>query len=159
MLKFGLTQIVTTPTRFGLNVASILDLIFTNSKYILDCGSWSIRISDHEPFYVIRKKKRIPPERTTFTCRNFHDYQKEEFQLDLCDFNWDDYFLVTNPNEAWDFLYNAIKQVADVHCPFKTFSSKVRPSWLNNEILEHLKERDLYIKLSRTSTILLNGPN
>lgn len=74
------------------DVANILDLVFSNSKSILKCGSWSTHISDHEPVYVIRKKRRMPLERTTFKCRNFHNYQKEEFQMDLCAYNWGDFF-------------------------------------------------------------------
>lgn len=106
-------------------------------------GSWEINISDHQPIYVVRKKNRTTLPRTSFECRNFKNYTKEEFQLDLVNFDWTDFFQISNPDEAWDYLYRVILECADKHCPVKFFTSKKeKPEWLNQEILEYVKERD-----------------
>lgn len=63
---------------------------------------------------------------------------------------------MTDPNEAWRTMRNVIQQTADIHCPFKSFTArKVLPGWLNNGILEHLKERDLFYKAIKK----LNDPS
>lgn len=66
--RFGLRQIITDPTRINSSVANILDLIVTNSKYINECGTWEINISDHQPVYVVRKKACIKPPKVTIKC-------------------------------------------------------------------------------------------
>lgn len=84
--RFGLKQIIDSPTRYNLNSANILDLIFTNSKYVQSSGTWDLSLSDHQPVYVVRKKSRIKIQRTTFTCQNFSDYDKGQFRNDLINF-------------------------------------------------------------------------
>lgn len=56
------------------------------------------------------------------------------------------------PDKAWDILYNVILQFANLHCPYKMFTSKkVKPPWLTDEILEFLKQRDqLYKEIKST---------
>lgn len=143
--RFGLTQTLKVPTRYSVNTANILDLIFTNSKCILDSGTWDISISDHQPVFITRKKSRIKPKRTSFTCRCFSNYDRCSFQADLVNYNWDPYFLLTDPNEAWLFLYDVLTMLADQHCPYKQFTSKkVLPNWMSQNVLEHIKERDNY---------------
>lgn len=43
-------------TRFCVNTAKILYLIFKNSKYIQTSGSWGLSISDHEPVFIVQRK-------------------------------------------------------------------------------------------------------
>lgn len=90
--------------------------------------------------------------RTSFCCRNFSSYIKDDFQRDLVEYNWDSFFATVCPDEAWSILYNVILSFADVHCPFKSYSSKKSlPPWLTSEILEFLKERDQMYRLAKCS--------
>lgn len=57
--RFSIAQVINTPTRSSASTASILDLIFINSKYVKACGTWETLISDHEPIYLVRKKTEI----------------------------------------------------------------------------------------------------
>lgn len=139
--RFGLRQVIDSPTRYSLNTANILDLIFTNSKYIQSCGTWDLSLSDHQPVYIVRKKARVKIQRTTFTCRNFFNYDKGQFRNDLSEYDWGPFFLLKDPNEAWSFLYRVLNTLADKHCPYKEFvSKKVIPNWMSQNVLEHIKE-------------------
>lgn len=78
-LKFGFIHLITKPTRHSGNAVNILDLIFTNSNHISRSSTWETTFSDHEPIYVIKKKSRCAPIKTSFQCRCFSDYCKESF--------------------------------------------------------------------------------
>lgn len=150
--KFGLTQLVNTPTRYAPDTANILDLIFTNSKYVKASGTFETHISDHEPVYVVRKKARIRPERVSFRCRTFGNYSKDCFQEELNNFDWTEFFELEDPDTAWSYLYELLLNVADKHCPFKDFvSKKYKPPWINQEILEKLRDRDRLYKSAKKS--------
>lgn len=151
--RFGLRQLITTPTRCSSHSANILDLIFTNSEHVLKADTWETSFSDHQPVYVIRKKTRVHTPRSSFRCRSFSHYVKDEFQKDLLNYDWTKFFQTLCPEKAWILLYQVILDYADKHCPFRDYVSKKElPSWLNNEILEFLKERDFkYRRAKRTS--------
>lgn len=90
--RFGLKQLITKPTRCNSRTANILDLIFTNSGHILKADTWETSFSDHQPVYMIRKKPRIHVSRTNFRCRSFSHYIKEDFQQDLVNHDWSEFF-------------------------------------------------------------------
>lgn len=151
-IRFGLRQIITDPTRINSSVANILDLIFTNSTYISDCGTWEINISDHQPVYAIRKKERTKQPKVVIECRSFKNYIKSDFQQDLQEHNWDNFFLLENPEDAWCFLYETILYYANRHCPYTKFTAKnSQPEWINQEVLEQLKERDRVYRMAKRS--------
>lgn len=102
--QFGLRQLLTTPTHFDLDVANTLDLIYTNSVHIKSSGTWEISLSDHKPTYVIRKKVRSKIKRVPFECRSFQRYVKEDFQMDLSDYNCGEFFLLEDPELAWQHI-------------------------------------------------------
>ena len=54
----GLSQLITQTTRNTDKSKSLLDIILTNSKYISEAGILDHFISDHQPVYVVKKKKR-----------------------------------------------------------------------------------------------------
>lgn len=121
--RFGLKQVIDTPTRYSLNTANILDLIFTNSNYVHSSGTWDLSLSDHQPVYIVRKKSRTKINRTTFSCRNFSSYDEGQFRNDLIEYDWGPFFLLNDPNEAWSYLYDIISFYADKHCPYKEYKS------------------------------------
>ena len=53
----GLRQLIRETTRYS-STKSTIDLIFTNSNWVSDNGTFTINISDHEPIYVTRKKEK-----------------------------------------------------------------------------------------------------
>lgn len=81
--KYGLTQLIRTPTRCTSKTHNILDLMMTTSNCILDSGSEDLNISDHQPVWLIRKKIPVKIPSVSFECRSFSTYNREQFQSDL----------------------------------------------------------------------------
>lgn len=86
--KYSFVQMIEVPTRCTAKTSNILDLIFTNSKFIVCAGTDELNISDHEPAVVIRKKQSQKHKLNDFHCRSFAHYVKEEFQEDLLGRSW-----------------------------------------------------------------------
>lgn len=150
--KFGLEQLITSPTRCTFNSSNILDLILTNGKCIKVAETSEVNLSDHQPTYIIRKKSKTPTERTEFTCRTYKHYVKEDYQSELNELDWSDFFSSPDVDSAWDILYKEILNAADKHCPLRTFTRlKKLPPWLIPELLELMKERDITYKTAKLS--------
>lgn len=145
--RFGLKQLISKPTRCNSRLSNILDLIFTNSDHILNADTWETSFSDHRPVCVIQKKPRNHTPRTNFRCRSFGHYVRDNFQQDLVNHDWSEFFDILCPEQAWLYLYETITEYADKHCPLRDYVSKRElPPWLNNEILEHLKNEIINIR-------------
>ena len=52
----GLSQLIKKPTRITNKSKSLIDLVMTNSKYIARSGTLDHFISDHQPFFAVKKK-------------------------------------------------------------------------------------------------------
>ena len=53
----GLSQLTSSTTRNTQTSKSLHDIILTNSKYVSEAGTLEHYISDHQPVYVVKKKK------------------------------------------------------------------------------------------------------
>ena len=139
----SLKQLIHETTRYSHN-DSTLDLIFTNSEYILNCGTVDLNISDHECIFVTRKKKKEKVKRVTFEGRSYKHYNRDQFQANLINENWTPFYLITDPNHSWEFMKNLIKRNIDRMCPVKIMNVKERlDPWINDEILELIKDKDI----------------
>ena len=54
----GLRQVIEETTRNTDKSKTLMDLIFTNSKYVSESGTINTIISDHQPIFVVKKKTR-----------------------------------------------------------------------------------------------------
>ena len=150
MKSLGLKQTIKGPTRYGRN--SCLDLIFSNSESIAACGVIHVNISDHFPVFVSRKKDRIITKKTKFDGRSYVRYDKEQFQANLLQKNWDNFYTQADPNRAWEIMKSIIEEEIERLCPLKTFSGKVYDDpWITREIIKMIKDKDRLIQGAKVS--------
>ena len=76
----GMQQYINNVTRYSQTRHSIIDLIFTNSKYISKSGVLDINLSAHEMIFITKKKCKSPKRQCTFSGRSYRDYNKNTFQ-------------------------------------------------------------------------------
>ena len=87
--------------------------------------------------YAVRKKAKVVSESCTFKGRSYRNYNTEQFTLNLSHQNWDNYRVLTNPNEIWSMFYNNILLSIKYMCPLKSYNvNKVKEIWVMNETLE-----------------------
>ena len=145
-LNTGLKQQIIDPTR-GANV---IDLIFTNSQDVANSGVINLNISDHDLIFVTKKKETKKRRQVSFKGRSYRNYNKETLQNYLRETNWDEFWLLTDPNDCWGYIHRTIKLELDRMCPLK--ERKVKQSnepWLTNGILEAIHDKDQAWKLAK----------
>ena len=76
----GLTQYINSSTRCTDKTESLIDLALSNSKFVNQAGTMEIHISDHQPIYIVHKKKRDTRETVEFRGRSYRNFAKEDFQ-------------------------------------------------------------------------------
>lgn len=96
-------------------------------------------MTDHFPIFLVRKKERHSLDSTSITCRS-------SFEVPYSD--------LPDPDLAWKQLWDHIVRFCDYHCPFKTFKSKTKPSYSDNDLIQKMRSRDKAFKKARRSKLL-----
>ena len=64
----------------------------------------------------------------------------------------DNYYKLSNSNEAWAFIKETVTQVLNKMCPLKLFHIKnYRPDWMTNELIEQIKDRDYFYRKAKST--------
>ena len=152
MKSLGLKQVISSPTRHGKTKDSCLDLIFTNSECVADSGVVQVNLSDHFPIFITRKKERAVTRKTKFRGRSYARYNREEFQANLLQKDWGNYYSQIDPNKAWEIMKLSIEETIEAMCPQRDMSGKVYDDpWVTREIIEMIKDKDRLIRAAKAS--------
>jgi len=119
---FGLSQLITEPTRVTAHSQSLTDLCVSNTPdKIVRSGVMPLGISDHSLVYLIRKKHyTIPGCVKIISTRSVKNFNKEEFLTDVELIPWDAISLFSDPNEMWGFWKNQFLTCIHKHGPMKS---------------------------------------
>ena len=152
MKSFGMYPQISKQTKLG-HKSSCLDQIFTNSNYVSQSGILNINLSDHLAVFCCRKKSKVISEKINFEGRSYRNYIKEDFQSNLINSNWNDFYSSVDPNICWNIMENIIRTEIDNMCPIKIFKvSKSRDPWISNEILEEIRDKDNALRRARRTS-------
>ena len=134
MQSNGLTQHINSTTRNNDK---------TNSKFVSGAGSLEHFVSDHQPIYVIHKKRRDMRQSVKFEGRSYRNFNNEKFKDILLAHNWKEFYALSRVEEAWDYILSKIIEVLDLMCPFRSFDIRnYRPEWMTRELIKQVKDRD-----------------
>ena len=146
----GLTQLITNTTRNTDKTISLLDLILTNSKYISLSGTLDHFISDHQPVFTVKKKGRDNRPNTEFKGRSYRNFDKDIFKEKLLSQNWEEFYKLADPGQAWDVILDSLMPILNDMCPIRTFKIRnYRPDWITPELVEQIKDRDYFYKKAK----------
>lgn len=151
-IEFGLVQHITSPTRWSKGKASLLDIIMSNINNFLLSGCLNKCLSDHNPVFIVKKRKKTHRQYEYRYCRQYKLFDSIIFQNKLESLDWSIYDLLTDVDEMWSMLYNGIKYELDIMCPYvRTKVNTSKPMWFSQELYELSKERDrLFTKFRRS---------
>ena len=72
------------------------------------------------------------------------------FKERLVVLNWQEHDNESNPEKLWEILNSNIRKVLDIMCPIKKMViPEKKPKWLNNELIELMRDRDAYYSRAR----------
>jgi hypothetical protein len=109
---YGLTNVITEPTRVANSSATLLDLILVSNKSkIIKAGTLDPAISDHKMIYAIVNliKKREHP--IIKTVKNYKYVDKSKFKSALQNVPWwvcDIFDDLDDVQSAWELLYKGV---------------------------------------------------
>ena len=154
-LQLGLSQKIVNPTRHAKNrKPSLIDHIYTDSKCIQDAGNVTLNISDHDLVYVIRKKGKTAKTKMSFVGRSYRNYDRETFQDNIINVNWDAFYESVDPNQAWSCLLGIIRNEIDLMCPLKNIKiKKHKDPWISNDILELINDKNDLLDIAKTTQL------
>ena len=125
-------QVQTPPTW----LAGYGPVIFTNSEHISNYGILNLNISGHEIIYITRKKKKEQFNLIKTIGRSYLSYNRELFQSQLINANWDAFQHISDVNLYWTNLENKIRETIDKMCPLRKMNIKDRGDpWMTNELI------------------------
>ena len=152
-LLFNMDQLVDGITRPAS--LSCLDHIYVlNREHFYNTSICKIGLSDHFPVLTSRKLNvalKKSGSRISVKYRSFKYFSEDKFISDLRNAPW--YLLdgINDVNRAFDVWISIFNNICDSHCP--VINRRVKrfrqPKWLNNEILNAMKKRDLCLKRAR----------
>ena len=158
---YGFAQKITDSTRHAKNNrSSLIDHIYTNSDKIQEAGNITLNISDHDMIYVIRKKNKALNVKLSFKGRSYRQYDREQFQENLANRNWDLFYGSNDVDQAWAYLLNSILEEIELMCPLKNIKiKKQKDPWITNEILELINDKNDLLDLAKMTQIAEDWDN
>ena len=151
---YGLTQLITEPTRVTQYSSTLIDLCLTNSPdKVSKSGVIDIGISDHSVIYLTRKVAHFRSlMQKTVEVRPLKNFNEAAFLRDLRMIDWNRVATHNNPDEMWDLWKHLLVSVIDKHAPLRTKRVKNKRSpWITNELLREIHKRD-FLKKKAVST-------
>ena len=142
---FGLSQLITKPTRVTRNSKSLIDLCITNCpEKVAHSDVIPLGISDHSFVYMSRKIHYSSKGCSkVITKRSLKNFESERFISDLRLQDWKDTGLVTDPNEMWNIWKSRFLSCLDTHAPLrKKRIGNRRCPWITNDLLIKMHKRD-----------------
>ena len=97
---YGLSQLITEPTRITQVSKSLIDLCITNSpEKVSNFGVVHVAISDHSLVFMTREANYDCNGSRTIEMRQFKNFQKDKFLNDLEQMPWRNVSLHSDPND------------------------------------------------------------
>ena len=150
---YGLSQLITEPTRVTPVSKTLIDLCITNSpEKVSNSGVIHLGIIDHSLVFMTCKvhHDRFCPR--TIEMRQFKHFQKNKFLSDLEQMPWSNVDLCSDPNDMWDEWKQIFVSCMDKYAPRKLKRiSKKRAPWITKGLLHKMHSRDLIKKKAISS--------
>nr|CAH7768240.1 unnamed protein product [Callosobruchus chinensis] len=155
---YGLSQVISEPTRITSATRSLLDLIISSSPDLLS----QIQVNNMHSCYfdhcavscTISKEIRRTAPRVQY-LRSWKEFDESTFFELLNLVNWDTIYQCSNVNEMIQFLIDSLSNVFDVCCPIRMIKVyKKHTPWITFNIRQMMKARDkAYVKYRKLSNI------
>ena len=144
--SFGLTQLISEPTRETIDTSTIIDHIAVNVECnIIESGVLKLALSDHCLVYAIRKfRGNIPCNHKMIKTRQMKNFNEELFLKDLVNVDWQQILTCSQEiNVVVQNWTNMLSLIIEKHAPLRErrASDKFAP-WLTPDLMNMFRTRD-----------------
>lgn len=149
MGKWFLVQHTEDNTRITNTRTSLIDLTFSDINFFHCAGVLNLNIRDHLPIFIIKKKTKENKEFTYVMGRKYRGLDMLQFITHLRRIDSE---FIFSTNEKLHKLYTHYMLVLVAHCRKMKLRVRVnRPQFLNDELIQLMRERDLAFRVARRS--------
>ena len=114
----------------------------TNCAFVISSGVLNDYISDHYTVYSVWKKKKKNKEGQWKTCRQYKNYNYNDFETLLQAKNWNIFDNMIDLDSRWLFMKNLALEILSIMCPYKTIHvRKISSPWITPDIFKLIKSR------------------
>lgn len=159
--NMALSQVISSVTR--PKSGTCLDHCYTSHPaFIANTSVLNIGLADHLPLIIQRKyaKQRTgcESEHTTISYRQTKNLNLDELLRSLERIPWDTAFIFEDIDDILNALESMLNEVLDQHLPWKNRRVKRQnqPPWMNDEIMELMRERDNLLKTACHTNLLID---
>ena len=120
--SFGLTQLISEPTRETIDTSTIIDHIAVNvESNIIESGVLKLALSDHYLVYAIRKfRGYIPCNHKMIKTRQMKNFNEELFLKDLANVDWQQILTCSQDiNVVVQNWTNMLSLIIEKHAPLR----------------------------------------
>ena len=90
----------------------------------------------------------------TFRGRSYKNYDKETFQNNLIEGDWNTFYESRCVKQSWAYLKNKIQNEIGKMCPLKDIKiKKQKDPWISNDLLELIHDKDDLLKQAKASNL------
>lgn len=147
LLKCGLKQLITEPTRITDTSETLIDFVITNKNNVVATVHTCPKVTDHSTLSINFNNGNVQQEENVKKIRNLNSSKLDAIKLNIMACNWSLGSVDVN------FLYNEIitncNTVIENVAPVETFNYKPRLPWIDNEVYSKMKSRDIAYKSFR----------
>lgn len=132
-LTFGLSQIVTNPTRITDHSANILDLILSTHPEHFSSLCYLQGLSDHAVLHTTYqcKLQETKKKKKTITLYNHGDYTNMNQELETFADNFATNFSSRSVDSNWNTFKNEMHRLIHLYIPTTTITERLRSPWFN----------------------------
>ena len=155
--SFNLTQVISGATRITNSSSTQIDLIFSNKpERIIKSYNFITGLSDHNLILMTRKVngKKGPVSAQTMDYMKIPKNKKEDFKNEVQNIKWDELMKSDNLDVTSQYfvdkLHKLIKEFSQMS---RNKNNRASLPWMNESILQMMKERDQILKASLKSKL------
>ena len=114
-----------------------------------------MNVSDHGLIYVIRKKEKVIKTKMTFSGRSYRNYERELFQENVTNADWDIFYATDRVDQAWSYFLGIIQDEINIMCPLKNIKiKKKKDPWITNDILEFKNDKNDLLNVAKNTQLV-----
>ena len=141
---------ISTPSRVTTHSRTLIDNIFSNNiEDGLISGNIISTISDHYAQFLLMKNMKIKQKETTDIYRHdFKNFNKVQFESELCNINWKSVLEINKKYVDFSFskFFETFNNLLQKHTSIKKLSNKdkktMKKSWITKGILKSIEKKN-----------------
>lgn len=137
---YGITQLITEPTRCTYDTATLVDFVLTNTNDVTSIVHICPRIADHYIISVNFANRNLPDIKYCKKYRNLNEQNILNINLSLISYNWS--LNSVDIDNIYDEISNICGNAVNKFAQVQSYTVTNKLPWFDQEVFNKMKVRD-----------------